>query len=90
MPKVTFLPQGRSLEIDEDSTLREAARILDVNVRDRCGGIGACCNCVVTVVEGAEHINPLTVIEEAMFFLAEHERLSCQCKIVGDVVVKVL
>lgn len=90
MPQVTFLPSGRSIEIDSETTLREAAHLVEVNVHDRCGGMGACCNCVVTVVEGMANICPKTVIEEAVFYLAEGDRLSCQCRITGDVVVKTL
>lgn len=88
MPKVTFMPSGRTIEIDSDTTLREAAHLVEVSVHDRCGGMGACCNCVVTVVEGVANICPKTVIEEAVFYLSEGDRLSCQCRIHGDVTVK--
>ncbi len=90
MPKVTFLPSNLSLEIDENTTLREAAHQLEVDVHDRCGGLGACCNCVVTVVDGAASISPKTVVEEAVFYLDPKDRLSCQCRITGDVVVSTL
>lgn len=90
MPKVTFLPSGLETDIDSDTTLREAAHLLGVDVHDRCGGMGACCNCVVTVVEGAENICPKTIIEEAVFYLDASDRLSCQCRIQGDVVVKTI
>ncbi|MBX2860688.1 MAG: 2Fe-2S iron-sulfur cluster binding domain-containing protein [Vampirovibrio sp.] len=89
MPIVTFQPSGKTMEIDDATTLREAAHLAGVNVHDRCGGLGACCNCIVTVVDGAEHICPKTVIEEAVFYLDPQDRLSCQCKITGDVTVRV-
>ena len=88
MPKVTFLPSGKSIEIDADTTLREAAHLIEVNVHDRCGGLGACCNCVITVTEGMQNICAKTIIEEAVFYLSEGDRLSCQCRITGDVTVK--
>jgi uncharacterized 2Fe-2S/4Fe-4S cluster protein (DUF4445 family) len=90
MPKVTFLPSGQSIEIDSDTTLREAAHLVDVSVHDRCGGMGACCNCIVTVIDGMAHINPKGIVEEAVFYLAEEDRLSCQCRITGDVTVKTI
>ncbi len=90
MPKVTFLPSGQSIEIDTETTLREAAHAVHVNVHDRCGGLGACCNCVVTVVEGEKNIQPKTIVEEAVFYLDASDRLSCQCRITGDVVVRTL
>ncbi len=88
--KVTFLPSGKVLEIDQETTLREAAHLVEVNVHDRCGGMGACCNCVVTIVEGAANICPKTIVEQAVFYLDENDRLSCQCRITGDVVIKTI
>lgn len=90
MPKVTFLPSGKTIEIDTDTTIREAAHLLNVSVHDRCGGMGACCNCIVTVTEGGASICPKSVVEEAVFYLAENDRLSCQCRITGDVVVNTI
>lgn len=90
MPRVRFEPSGEELDIDGNTTLREAAHLLSVDVHDRCGGMGACCNCIVTVVSGMENICKKTVIEEAVFYLDKDDRLSCQCKITGDVVVKTL
>ena len=90
MSKVTFLPSGAEQEIDSQTTLREAAHLAGVDVHDRCGGMGACCNCVVTVVSGMENICTKTIIEEAVFYLDAADRLSCQCKITGDVVIKTI
>lgn len=90
MPRVTFLPSGRSIDIDPDTTVREAAHLVEVSVHDRCGGMGACCNCVITVVEGMQNICAKTIVEEAVFYLDAHDRLSCQCKITGDITVKTL
>jgi uncharacterized 2Fe-2S/4Fe-4S cluster protein (DUF4445 family) len=87
MPKVTFLPSGQHIEIDEETTIREAAHLLNVSVHDRCGGMGACCNCIVTVLEGMNNICPKSVVEEAVFYLSENDRLSC---LTGDVVVKTI
>ncbi|WP_303675243.1 2Fe-2S iron-sulfur cluster-binding protein [Vampirovibrio chlorellavorus] len=90
MPKVTFLPSGQSIEIDGETTLREAAHLLNVSVHDRCGGMGACCNCIVTIQEGQENVCPKSVVEEAVFYLSPNDRLSCQCRLTGDVVVKTI
>jgi uncharacterized 2Fe-2S/4Fe-4S cluster protein (DUF4445 family) len=90
MPKVTFLPSGQIIEIDEETTIREAAHLLNISVHDRCGGMGACCNCIITIVDGSTNICPKSIVEEAVFYLAENDRLSCQCKLTGDVVVKTI
>ena len=88
--QVQFLPANKTIAIDKNTTLREAAHLAGVSVHDRCGGMGACCNCVVTVVEGMDKICEKTVIEGAVFYLDANDRLSCQCKITGDVVLNVL
>lgn len=90
MARVRFEPSGEELDINGQTTLREAAHMLGVNVHDRCGGMGACCNCVVTVVSGMENICPKTIVEEAVFYLDKDDRLSCQCRITGDVTVKTI
>lgn len=89
MPIVRFEPQGEELEIDGETTLREAAHELGISVHDRCGGNGACCNCVITVLEGMENICAKSPVEEAVFYLDKNDRLSCQCRLLGNVVVKV-
>ncbi len=88
MARVTFQPSGLALEIDETTTLREAAHIAGIDIGDRCGGMGACCNCVITVLDGAENINEKNNLEAAVFYLDAKDRLSCQCRITGDVIVK--
>jgi len=51
-----------------------------------------CGICAVTVLSGAEHLNPPTRAE-ADFLKAMHakadERLACQCRVFGDVAVRV-
>ncbi len=88
MPTVRFEPNGQTITIDNETTLREAAHLAQAPLGDKCGGMGACCGCVVTVVNGAENITPKTTIETAVFYLAENDRLSCQCKITGDVILQ--
>jgi ferredoxin len=88
MAKARFEPFGLEIELDEETTLREAAHLLGIDVHDRCGGNGACCNCVVTIMEGMDNICPKSVVEEAVFYLDANDRLSCQCTIQGDVIVR--
>jgi len=89
MTKARFEPSGFEIELDDTTTLREAAHLLGINVHDKCGGNGACCNCVITIVKGMENICPKTILEEAVFYLDKNDRLSCQCRIYGDVIVRV-
>ena len=55
-----------------------------------CGGKGRCTTCKVVVLQGAENIEPKTPAElrfENLGQLFKNERLACQAKITGDVVV---
>lgn len=84
---ITFLPDSVTVAIDPATTIREAAHGAGVNVHDRCGGMGACCNCIVTLKEGAEFVTAKTLVEEAVFYLDSQDRLSCQCHVKGGHVV---
>jgi uncharacterized 2Fe-2S/4Fe-4S cluster protein (DUF4445 family) len=89
MAKARFEPSGLEIELDEETTLREAAHLLGIDVHDRCGGNGACCNCVVTILQGMENICEKSIVEEAVFYLDKNDRLSCQSRIHGDVTIRV-
>jgi uncharacterized 2Fe-2S/4Fe-4S cluster protein (DUF4445 family) len=52
MPRVTFLPAGKSQEVDPGTSLLEAARVCGVRIRNDCGGQGACGRCIVRVLSG--------------------------------------
>ncbi|MBD3393437.1 MAG: DUF4445 domain-containing protein [Chitinivibrionales bacterium] len=52
MPRVTFQPSGKSIEISAGMELLEAARRAGVNIETPCGGKGACGKCIVRMVRG--------------------------------------
>ena len=57
-----------------------------------CGGKGRCTTCTVIILEGTENLQPLTKSEERYVLLGalrSGERLACQAKITGDVILKV-
>jgi 2Fe-2S ferredoxin len=57
-----------------------------------CGAKGRCTTCKMIVLEGADHTSTLTVAESgyrARGFLAESERLACQTRIFGDILIRV-
>lgn len=62
-----------------------------VPVASSCGGDAVCGKCVLKVIEGAENLSPPTPDE---LFLREKDglpsegvRVSCQCRVLGDVTV---
>jgi uncharacterized 2Fe-2S/4Fe-4S cluster protein (DUF4445 family) len=88
MPRVTFADAGQSGEFPEGTTLLAIAKELGVKVSSVCGGDGACGTCRIEVVEGWERLSPPTP-DETYKELEAPYRLSCQSKLLGDVVIKV-
>lgn len=88
MPRVTFADEGKSAEFPSGKTLLSCAEEMGVRVSHVCGGDGACGTCRIEVVEGASSLTPPTP-DETYKELDPPYRLSCQCKLLGDVVVKV-
>ena len=50
--RVRFLPEGKEVEVDEETSIFDAARKADVYVESVCGGIGDCGKCKVAVKSG--------------------------------------
>ena len=88
MPRVTFADEGKAAEFPAGKTLLSSAIEMDVRISHVCGGDGACGTCRVEVIEGWNNISPPTP-DETYKEIEEPYRLSCQCKLLGDVVVRV-
>lgn len=88
MPRVTFSDDGRTAEFPAGKTLLSCAGAMGVRVSSVCGGDGACGTCRVEVIEGWGCLTPPTP-DETYKELDPPYRLSCQSKLIGDVVVKV-
>ena len=99
---VVFTPSGKRGRFSEGVSLLEAARTLGVDIDSVCGGRGICGRCQITLSEGdfpkmgivskTEHLIPLTEPEQRYQQkrgLKEGRRLSCHCKLIGDVVIDV-
>lgn len=57
-----------------------------------CGGKGRCTTCKAIIIEGSENLQPTTAAEQlyrSQFELADNERLCCQAKIRGDIVIAI-
>ncbi|MDQ3395644.1 MAG: (2Fe-2S)-binding protein [Bacteroidota bacterium] len=57
-----------------------------------CGGKGRCTTCKMQVISGMKNLSNLSKFEQQCFEsekLTENERLACQAKLLGDVVVRV-
>ena len=88
MPRVTFQDEGKSGEFPAGKTMLSIAGELGVRVSLVCGGDGACGTCRIEVVEGWDLLT-IPTPDETYKELEEPHRLSCQARLLGDVVVKV-
>ena len=88
MPRVTFADEGKSAEFPAGRTMLSCALEMGVTISHVCGGDGACGTCRIEVVEGWDRLTPPTPDETYKELEAPH-RLSCQAKVIADVVVKV-
>ncbi len=101
--KIVFTPSGKRGTFAHGTAVLDAARSLGVDVDSVCGGRGLCGRCQVTCAEGefakhaitskADHLSPVGEVETR--YGARHKnfkagrRLSCQAKILGDLVIDV-
>lgn len=88
MPLVTFQDEARSCPCPSGKTLLQCALDMGVSVSHVCGGDGACGTCRIEVVEGWDGLSPQTP-DETYKELDPPYRLSCQARVIGDVIVKV-
>jgi ferredoxin, 2Fe-2S len=83
----------KTLEVQDFSkTLLQHVQQNGLDWMHACGGKGRCTTCKAIIVQGAENTEPKTQAElryEALGLLADHERLSCQVKITGNLTVLV-
>jgi ferredoxin len=101
MPKVKFTKEKVEIEVPQGANLRTEARKANIQVYPgvhkylNCMGMGSCGTCRVLVKNGAENLSRKTIIERLtllrMFATIGHEeemRLSCQCRVNGDVEIE--
>ncbi|MDO8546453.1 MAG: 2Fe-2S iron-sulfur cluster-binding protein [Nitrospirales bacterium] len=94
MPRVTFVhPQGLSGEVEPNTSILEASKILGFPLTHDCGGNASCTTCRVEVESGGENLSEIDFDEQDLLdrenLTEAFNRLGCQAKIRGDVVVRV-
>ena len=86
--KVTFQIENAApvvIEGNPGDNLLALARMANVAIDAPCSGNGSCGKCRVKLIEGQLDTIPSRHISEEEF--AQGWRLSCNCKVVGDVTV---
>lgn len=83
----------KELEVNNDT--QTVLNYLQVNFVDwmhACGGKGRCTTCKMEVISGAENLTKPTAAElkyQQAGELEGNERLTCQARVVGDIVIRV-
>ena len=84
---VTFMPDGKTIEVDAGTTLMEAAEKAGVYINSLCGGKGVCGKCRVQVTDGK-----VLADKHSIGFLSKEELnegyvLACQTRVTSDMEV---
>lgn len=99
---LVFTPSGKRGHFPVGTPILQAARSLGVDIDSVCGGRAICGRCQVQLSEGtfakhgvtstADHLSPVSATEQRYAekrALPPGRRLSCQARLMGDVVIDV-
>ncbi len=90
---VTFLPLGRTVEVNAGDSVLDAAVKGALPLEHACGGVCACSTCHVIVRQGFEALTPASEREEDMLdnapCLTTTSRLGCQIEVNADLAVEI-
>ena len=103
MPKVTFLPDNKTVEFEsgklpyehhgKPESILDVALNSGVELEHACGGSCACTTCHVIVQEGMENLTEAEEDELDRLDMAAGltlgSRLGCQCIVKGDVKIEI-
>ena len=91
--KVTFIPLGKTVEVEEGKTVLDACLENEIHLEHACGGFCAGTTCHVIIREGEDKLSEMEFDEEDKLDTCEgvtlRSRLGCQSRIEGDIVVEI-
>jgi 2Fe-2S ferredoxin len=90
MPKVTFIPLGKTKEIKTGATILAAANQVQVPIGQSCSGDGVCGWCRVRILDGLNNLKPPSALERKVMetnMYGPNERAACMAEVRGDVSV---
>ncbi len=91
MPKVKITTDNLEIEVPQNYALIDMCEDHDTSILFGCRD-GACGACMIRVKEGSENLSKIQDDEKDFLetmAAEENERLACQCKVLGDVVIEV-
>ncbi|MEY4064799.1 MAG: hypothetical protein RIR26_1007 [Pseudomonadota bacterium] len=91
MPVLTIKTDKKTIEVEKNASIIDVCEHHDTSILFGCRD-GACGACMIRVLEHPENLSKME--EHERDFLEtmaarEDERLACQCRVLGDVVVEV-
>jgi 2Fe-2S ferredoxin len=94
MPRIVIANWAeKTLEVtDLSKTLLRHFQDHGLDWMHACGGKGRCTTCKAQILQGHENLEPLTLAEQKYRqpgALKEHERLCCQARIKGDIILAI-
>ena len=81
---ITFLPEGKHLDIKSGSTVLDATRKMGIDIQAPCGDLGLCGRCKIVLGKGKNLAELPTETEKKILStkeLNDSYRLACQCKV---------
>jgi len=96
MPKVTFLPMNKTIEVEAGQNLLEISEEFEIGLEHACGGVCACSTCHVIVQDKTDkHFDDMEddeidTLDKLCASQTVHSRLGCQARVKGDVTVLVM
>lgn len=91
MPTVTFMPSGRTIEVDAGTTVLVGAVSNGMAIPHECTN-GICGTDIARVIAGVENLSEKTEAEEITLETMDagpDDRLCCMARVTGDVTVEI-
>jgi ferredoxin len=91
MAKVTFLPEGRVIEVETGTTILVGATRQGVTITHDCTE-GICGTDIARITKGGENLSEKTEAEDITLETMDagpDDRLCCMAKVLGDVTVEI-
>ena len=82
-----FLPENKSIVVNKETTILEAAQKAGVHINNVCGGVGSCGKCKVIVKKGRVQARPSPLLTNEE--IKKGYLLACQARVLDDVELEI-
>jgi len=93
MTTLTVLPEGRTIEVTEGTTLLAVLLGAEIAIPHKCEGQAKCGSCHIYVQEGRKGLSKIARLEneklDSIVGIGSKSRLACQATVLGTEDVKI-